>query len=151
MYNEKNYKDFVGRLHENYPTMFAGKYGGVEVGAGWWPIIETLCGQIQHYIDQMNSSHAKWPDSEHYYPVEQVVVAQIKEKFGGLRFYYDGGDRYVRGLVSMAEAWAARSCEECGAPGKQRPGGWVRTLCDFHVAEKEALEAEQARKDGLEL
>ena len=42
-------------------------------------------------------------------------------------------------------------CEECGAPGKRTQGGWVRTLCDFHIVEKETLEVEQARREGFEL
>lgn len=68
--------------------------------------------------------------------VEHIRVQQIKEKFGGLRFYYEGGDREVSGMVTMAEAWAARTCETCGDRGKQRSsGGWVRTLCDKHEAE----------------
>jgi hypothetical protein len=67
--------------------------------------------------------------------VSQVIVQQIKEKFGGLRFYYDGGDEYVHGLVSMAESWADIACEECGGIGQRRSGGWIRTLCDKHEAE----------------
>jgi hypothetical protein len=70
--------------------------------------------------------------------VPQVVVAQIKEKFGGLRFYYDGGDDEISGMVRMAEAWADTACEECGAIGKRRSGGWIRTLCDAHEAEHQA-------------
>jgi hypothetical protein len=31
------------------------------------------------------------------------VIYQVKEKFGKLRFYYEGGDDVVRGLVLMAE------------------------------------------------
>ena len=63
--------------------------------------------------------------------VEQVVAGQIKEKFGTLRFYYHGGDDYIRGLVSMADAMTSRVCEDCGAPGtarstKQQP--WVLIL-----------------------
>lgn len=67
--------------------------------------------------------------------VRHIEVHQIKEKFGGLRFYYEGGDEYVRGLVDMAESWASHTCETCGNLGKQRSGGWIRTLCDVHEAE----------------
>lgn len=67
--------------------------------------------------------------------VPQVVASQVKEKFGTLRFYYDGGDDYIRGLASMAEAMSARTCEICGNPGKSRGGGWIRTLCDEHAKE----------------
>jgi hypothetical protein len=29
-------------------------------------------------------------------------------------------------------------CEECGAPGKLRGGGWMRTLCDKHEEERQS-------------
>jgi hypothetical protein len=67
-----------------------------------------------------------------------IKVQQIKEKFGGLRFYYDGGDERISGLVDMAESWAAHTCETCGNKGERRHGGWVRTLCDVHEAEYQA-------------
>jgi hypothetical protein len=67
--------------------------------------------------------------------IPQVVVDQVKEKFGTLRFYYHGGDEYIRGLVGMAEAMSARTCEECGAPGTTEGPGWIRTLCKKHRRE----------------
>lgn len=68
--------------------------------------------------------------------VPQVVVSQVKEKFGTLRFYYDGGDDIIDGMVRMAEAMSAVTCEECGTPGKIRHGGWIRTLCDVHAEQR---------------
>lgn len=65
--------------------------------------------------------------------VNHIEIHQIKEKFGGLRFYYDGGDSEISGMVRMAEAWADKTCEVCGNLGKSRSGGWVRTLCDEHA------------------
>ena len=72
-------------------------------------------------------------------PFPQVVASQIKEKYGTLRFYYYGGDDYVDGVVAMAEYLSGLTCETCGAPGKSRGGGWIRTLCDEH-AKKENYE-----------
>ena len=66
----------------------------------------------------------------------QVVVNQVKEKFGTLRFYYTGGDDYVDGVVRMGEGMSAVTCEDCGAPGRSRNGGWIRTLCDHHAEER---------------
>jgi hypothetical protein len=66
--------------------------------------------------------------------VPQVTIAQIKEKFGTLRFYYDGGDDYISGMVSLAESLSGLTCEECGSIGERRSGGWIRTLCDEHEA-----------------
>lgn len=82
--------------------------------------------------------------------VHHVTADQVKEKFGGLRFYYSGGDDEVSGMVRMAESWAAVTCEECGAPGSIRHGGWIRTLCDTHEAERQAKYAKYKSEDGDE-
>lgn len=67
--------------------------------------------------------------------VNWIKVEQIKEKFGGLRFYYQGGNDEISGMVRMSEIWAGRTCETCGNKGERRSGGWIRTLCDVHEAE----------------
>lgn len=72
--------------------------------------------------------------------VPQVVAEQVKEKFGGLRFYYRGGDRYIEGLVTMAESMSYATCEECGNPGKPNKIGWIRTLCTTHRPEPQVDE-----------
>jgi hypothetical protein len=129
-----NYDVFTKRMEEKFPKIFEGRYGGFSCGPGWYPILEKLCANIQSHIDWKNEQFEKYGRGE---AVPQVVAAQIKEKFGGLRFYYDGGDDTVRGMVRMAEAWADSSCEDCGAPGRQRNNGWIRTLCDTHEAERQ--------------
>ncbi len=150
------YEKFSKKMEEAYPKMFGQPYGGFAVGKGWYPILEKLCSNIQSHIDHVNSRReyllTKNEDND-VIPdaVPQVTVAQIKEKFGGLRFYYEGGDEQIHGMVRMAEAWADVACEECGGIGKRRHGGWVRTLCDVHEAERQARIEEQAKKDGLEL
>jgi hypothetical protein len=131
-YTEAEYDEFVKSMETKYPKMFAQPYGGFAVDKGWWPILQALCANIQHHIDWWNKNHEKHP------VVEQVVVEQIKEKFGGLRFYYTGGDDQISGMVRMAESWADRHCEECGKPGRQREGGWIKTLCDEHEAKRQA-------------
>jgi hypothetical protein len=131
-YTDQQYEDFSKRMEATYPKIFAGQYGGFAVGSGWWPIIESLCANIQSHTDWWNKNRETRP------VVEQVVVAQIKEKFGGLRFYYEGGDDQISGMVRMAEAWASHSCEECGAPGTLGGKGWIKTLCPTHRAEADA-------------
>ncbi len=124
----EKYDAFVKHMEQRFPKMFETPYGGFCCGEGWWPILEKLCSNIQSHIDWKNKQSEIVP---------QVTVAQIKEKFGGLRFYYDGGDDHINGMVRMAEAWADASCEECGSPGKRRDGGWIKTLCDTHEAERQ--------------
>lgn len=135
MYNEEEYDAFAERMKEKYPKMFSRPFGGFAVGTGWWPILESLCAQIHQHVEWKQNQLEKYQRGE---GCPDVVVAQIKEKFGGLRFYYDGGDAEVSGMVRMAESWAARTCEECGHPGTIRHGGWLRTLCDTHEAERQA-------------
>ena len=65
-------------------------------------------------------------------PIEQVVAIQVKEKFGGLRFYYNGGDEYINGLAAMAEAMSYSLCEVCSDKAAPTQGGWIRTLCEKH-------------------
>jgi hypothetical protein len=134
MSEEDRYEAFAKSMEEKYPKMFSQPYGGFAIGEGWWPILQALCSNIQHYLNWKNR------ESE---VVPQVVVAQIKEKFGGLRFYYDGGDDQVTGMVRMAEAWADKSCETCGAPGTSGGKGWIKTLCPTHRTEADARYAER--------
>ena len=110
---------------------------GFECGDGWFNILDQLMGNIQHHIDWNNKRAEKYPELC-YKPITQVTVAQIKEKFGGLRFYYDGGNDIIAGMVSMAEAWASHTCEECGTPGTIRHGGWMATLCNTHHTLRES-------------
>ena len=72
--------------------------------------------------------------------VHQVVAVQVKEKFGGLRFYTNGCDDAVYAMISMAESMSVRTCEVCGNPGKVRHGGWISTLCDEHAKGREEVE-----------
>ena len=62
-----------------------------------------------------------------------VRIAQIKEKFGTLRFYYDGGDDQVRGMVDFAEYLSSKTCQETGESGdlcvKAQGFAWYKTLC----------------------
>jgi predicted HicB family RNase H-like nuclease len=57
-------------------------------------------------------------------------AAQVKEKFGGLRFYMTSGTDEIYNLISEAEAKSRETCEECGKPGEERSMPWIRTLCD---------------------
>jgi len=101
---------------------------GFSCGDGWYNILNLLMSNIQHHIDHNNKNFEK--GYTQYKQVPQVTLDQVKEKFGTLRFYYTGGDDYVRGLVSMAESMSAVTCESCGNPGKQTGGGWIRTICE---------------------
>jgi hypothetical protein len=79
--------------------------------------------------------------------VQQVVVLQVKEKFGTLRFYYSGGDDYIRGLTSMAESMSGVTCETCGNPGRRVGGGWITTLCKEHAEARGIYDHDEEQKE----
>lgn len=135
-------KELEKKLFEKYPTIFAGRSKslleslmsfGLECGSGWHDLIDELSGQIINH-EENQARHLEWKikkgevtEEDRMYPVEAV---QVKEKFGGLRFYISGGDEYVRGLIDMAEGMSYQICEQCGQKGKPNRGGWITTLCD---------------------
>lgn len=132
---------------------------GFDCGDGWYNIINKLCKLIQNHIDYTDEriewckkfneemEQAKQNNWEGWNPawiktsqeipkpISQVVAVQVKEKFGTLRFYYDGGDDYIDGAVAMAEMMSSVTCEVCGKPGKSNDTGWIRTVCEEHKKE----------------
>jgi hypothetical protein len=58
-------------------------------------------------------------------------VCQVKEKFGGLRFYINESSDQVFKRIGVAEEKSYTVCEVTGEPGKlRRDIGWIRTLSD---------------------
>jgi len=72
-------------------------------------------------------------------------ICQVKEKFGGLRFYINAGSDEMYDRIGQAEALSYETCEITGRPGKLRQNlGWWETLCD---EEYEKRIAEKLRKE----
>lgn len=135
------YEEFSTKMAQRYPRYFGEnkQYGGFQIGKGWYPIVETLVHHIDSYTRWQRNMRARdlrkiraKEDVKVVAKVNWIKVIQVKEKLGSLRFYYEGGDEHIFGMVRMAEAWSEHSCETCGNLGERRSGGWVRTLCDFH-------------------
>ena len=139
-------QELENKLYEKYPQFFVNKDQtpmqspmcfGIETGNGWYEIISSLCWMIKQHEDNKEwrkkyleeNDPEKLKQEPEYFPVR---FDQIKEKYGTLRVYFSGGDEYVEGLVSMAEAISGKICEVCGNKGKSSGGGWITTLCEEH-------------------
>jgi hypothetical protein len=124
--------EFEAYLYNKYGNMFPEeeRRWGLSCGDGWFKLIDNLCSSIKWHMDWQ----AKQGNN-----VKPVKVLQVKEKFGGLRFYYEGGNEYVHGLVDMTESMSESTCEECGAPGQKRGSGWIKTLCETHAKDKDYI------------
>lgn len=88
---------------------------GFECSDGWYDLIYRLCQDLA----QMN-------------PPEDFEVIQVKEKFGGLRFYVNNATEAMYDRINAAEEESYHICENCGAPseGPERLRGWVSTVCE---------------------
>ena len=105
------------KLIDKYPKLFSNKqFWGFECGDGWFDILDHLCGAITQYT----------------YNSDDLMVDQVKEKFGRLRFYLSREDDVIHGMITMAEYMSGHVCEVCGSPGTTRGGSWFVTLCDEH-------------------
>ncbi len=96
----------------------------IRCGRGWYPLLVELDEQLRALLPN-------------------YVIHQVKEKFGGLRYYWESSEdvhdeqaqrvELANKLVHTAEARAAVTCELCGAAGRLRrtppPARRYKTLC----------------------
>lgn len=89
---------------------------GLAVGDGWMPRLDSLCCDLTAMIREDGL---------------RFQAIQVKEKFGGLRFYAQGGTARSRALIDAAEALSITICERCGNLSHLRNrGGYMTTVCD---------------------
>jgi hypothetical protein len=93
-------------------------------GEGWRDLLERACVRIRAAVQADGGTfHA----------------TQVKEKYGTLRFYWDGAlspeaDAAVEEAIELAAARSACTCEVCGEQGRlHRSGGWLMTRCPMHA------------------
>lgn len=84
-----------------------------QVGPGWKSLVSALITDL---------FKLGWDGNLH----------QIKEKFGGLRFYIGSGTEDMFRAIKMSEAESTHTCEECGLTGtiKANKRGWLKCLCE---------------------
>lgn len=119
------------KLVKAFPNLYRDRYSnmqstamcwGFECGEGWFQLIWDLSEKLESLIIKFKEEN---PDCE-FLP----AAVQVKEKFGGLRFYMTSATDEMYELISEAESKAEQTCERCGAPGTANSDGWITTLCD---------------------
>ena len=115
--------DKYDQLIQSCPKLLSKlRYGFEGMGEGWFVLLRGLCTLIEYEIERLP------PELQ-----EQVYAVQIKQKFGGLRFYMEHSTPKIDGAISLAEELSNNICETCGgAAGHKQVGGWITTLCDVH-------------------
>ena len=97
---------------------------GIECCDGWFNLLDKLMGKI-----------TKTCTNKCDYP----IIFQIKQKFGGLRFYIESlkSDDNVRDEIlkhiKEAEDESCQTCEICGEQGEiKNIKGWLSCVCEKH-------------------
>ena len=90
-----------------------------DMPAGWCAAFgEELCKEIMEELVRNNC-------------VDSYQVLQIKEKYGELRWYSQGGtERIHREIVPKYEKMSRRICIQCGQPATCVSKSWVAPWCN---------------------
>jgi len=86
---------------------------GFEIGSGWYELTKNLITDL---------IALGWDKR----------ICQVKEKFGGGRFYIDEHNEETFQRIQAWENDTFKTCEQCGSTNSVTTGGkgWEVTLCD---------------------
>ena len=123
-------KDLEQKLIERWPTWFridgdireTAMTRGFEHGDGWFDIIWKLCEDLEPLVAEVELKTG-----------ERFEVLQVKEKFGGVKFYTNLHTEAIWERIQAAALESRRTCEVCGQPGSQIAGAWGLTRCKEHA------------------
>jgi len=135
-------KENTLKLFNDFPELYKGRYKsiqeslmpfGFECGDGWFNLIYELSDKLSK-LD---------PECE---------AVQVKEKYGGLRFYTNGNSEEGYKLIDEYEDKSYRTCEDCGdtKTAKPRDDGWIRTQCNKCYKEDKDYKKQQMKQYQLE-
>lgn len=117
--------DLIPQLENIRQKFIAGRTNVIQVDEGWYKIVVDCDAELT----------ALDPDYQ---------LEQIKEKFGGLRYYFRPSEKCdkltfleMKEVVYKYEALARQTCEATGKPGvmMRSIGGWYKTLNPEYAAE----------------
>lgn len=125
------------QLFKDYPHTFR-NHSYLAVGDGWYDLVKQIAEKVEPFAEgwwRSKNPEPPVPEGEEYVLLPKFTV-QVKEKFGGLRFYTVHGlpDEVIDFMLEK-EAESFKTCEVCGKPGERRGNGWVKALCDEHAKE----------------
>ena len=111
-------KELAPKVYPVYPR------SGIWIPEGWKSLIRKLSKDINQYCIDGG--------------IDDFRVDQIKEKFGGLRFYVNRPvDPNVDKMIADAEEKSYKLCTECGEHGDRYcdSSGRYHRLCKIHIDE----------------
>lgn len=130
-------KELEQILFDRYPEFFSERHmpmsqscmcWGIECGDGWFDLIDKLCLLLTHKISTTGSKY------------KDFRFQQIKEKYGELRIYHNGG-AIVDNLVDYIASISTNICEICGNKGGMyNVNNWFMVRCPKCFSERVSYE-----------
>lgn len=116
-------EELVNKLKSDFSFI---EVSHIECDDGWFDLIYELSNEI----------HKLNPESD-------FKIVQIKEKFGGLRYYYEAENfensviEKINDLIVKYEYSSYRICEICGKEATtEMVNRWLKTVCQDHKQNK---------------
>lgn len=147
---------------------------GLCISKGWYPLVDALCAQLYSKYNSKKSTY-EWLQKSVGEPryngelytqqeadeakkemdiaaAEIPVASQVKEKFGGLRFYVECASKEQHEVIDFAERMSYYICEECGSMKDVQNWnlGWVATLCKDHAIARYGAEQVEAYLESVQ-
>lgn len=85
---------------------------------------EQLCEELNTALNKTNFA-------------DDYRITEIKEKWGGLRWYDNGSTTEMQDIIDKYESLSFRTCINCGKPAKWVTRGWISPYCDSCKTELE--------------
>lgn len=106
----------IDQFKKDFPKVFKNNMGiSFCIGDGWTDILKEALGKIESSLNED----------------DKFEIFQVKEKFGGVRFYCSTLNQTIKEAVRWLEEKSYSVCEQCGAPGRESSyTAWIKTLCE---------------------
>lgn len=117
------YKDYEWNKARSLWTgeVIPGSYWVEDLPAGWVKAFgEEMCKELDDIIQT-----SKYP--------ETYLVMQVKEKFGGMRWYCAMPQDVEKEIFDWEDKYSElseKTCVYCGEPATMKNNGWICPVCD---------------------
>lgn len=152
-------KELTDRLLLRHPAIFSkvlgGEKGGIPgmgCGNGWYPLLDHACHTFNTWVGDIPKPQPVFEQVKEKFGTLRIYYALDPESWeraiayrGEPGGYYSHEARveqkahnhhgYIDGVIELACALSAATCEVCGLPGKLgNDNGWMRTMCSWHAS-----------------
>ena len=145
----KNVKKKNEELCSKYPFLVpSNRWSGLKIteadDGGYWPGAPNEIPEYDYEYTELDDMPEGWriafgeqmcdeilEELKAHNFVDKYRICQIKEKYGGLRWYDNGGtEKLYNEIIPKYEKMSYKTCIHCGKPATKVSTGWISPWCD---------------------